>query len=77
MKIVTFDDIITINNKLNDLGFKLSLKDACGAQSMAIRSLEDNKEITNQVYEIIEAYFKNINYEIEYSNDKKYIFIKK
>ena len=39
MKIVTFDHIIEINKLLKDYNIKISLKDACGKQSMEIKNI--------------------------------------
>lgn len=76
MKIVTFDHIIEINKLLKDYNIKLSLKDACGKQSMEIKKIEnDLKEINEVVYKLIKDKFKEFNINIEYSINKKYITI--
>ena len=76
MKIVTFDHIIEINKLLKDYNIKLSLRDACGKQSMEIKKIEnDLKEINEDIYKIIKDKFKEFNIDIEYSINKKYITI--
>ena len=76
MKLVTFDHIIEINKLLKDYNIKISLKDACGKQSMEIKKIEnDLKEINEDIYKIIENKFKEFNIDIEYSINKKYITI--
>ena len=76
MKIVTFDHIIEINKLLKDYNIKISLKDACGKQSMEIKKIEsDSEEINEDIYKIIENKFNEFNINIEYSINKKYITI--
>ena len=77
MKIVTFDNIIEINNLIGKYGYKLSLRDTCGAQSMQLKPLSEDCILSDSLYEDIENYFKKFETEIEYSMDKTFIFIKK
>ena len=67
MKIITFDHIIEINKLL---------KDACGKQSMELKKIEENDiDVDDHVYRIIEQKFKEFGINIEYSINKKYITV--
>ncbi len=76
MKIITFDHIIEINKLLKEYNFRISLKDACGKQSMELKKIEENDiDVDDHVYRIIEQKFKEFGINIEYSINKKYITV--
>ena len=76
MKIITFDHIIEINKLLKVYNFRISLKDACGKQSMELKKIEENDiDVDDHVYRIIEQKFKEFGINIEYSINKKYITV--
>lgn len=79
MKIITFDNIIEINNLLKEKNLKISLKDACGKQSMMLKYLDTNEKIkkdtvSEETFKLITDYFNSKNINIEYSLDKVFIF---
>lgn len=76
MKIITFDHIIEINKLLKEYNFRISLKDTCGKQSMELKKIEENDiDVDEHVYRIIEQKFKEFGINIEYSINKKYITV--
>lgn len=72
MDIVSFQDIIRINEDLKEFGFLLMLKDMCSGQLVSIRTLQKEKtlDIPEQVYDIIDKYFKNHFIKINYNEEK-------
>lgn len=72
MDIVSFQDIMRLNDELKEYGFLLMLKDMCSGQLVSIRTLEKEKtlDIPKQVYNIIDTYFKNHFIRINYNQEK-------
>ena len=79
MKIISFNEVIDLNHRLEEKGlhFKIHLRDACGRQSMWIEPLgnlacEGNYE---NLYTELNQYFEENRYKIEYSEDKMNVWI--
>ncbi|CAM3160219.1 hypothetical protein STFE110948_04450 [Streptobacillus felis] len=76
---IIFDHIIEVNQKLFEYGYKLSLKDACGASCLQIKNIDGSRITTSidpLIYTIINEHFNKYNIELEYSDSKEYIFEK-
>ena len=75
MKIVSISELLECNQLLKDSGleFKIHLKDACGKQSCSIESLSEGNgpEQYQALYQTLEAYFGNLRFRLEYSEDNK------
>ena len=73
--IVTFNDIIALNKKIQDehLSYKVHMSDACGSQNMWIEDLDQAYTVCRdpRLYEIIDAHFKALGGEVVYSWDKR------
>ncbi|MGL4605962.1 MAG: RDAC family protein [Eubacteriaceae bacterium] len=78
--IITWNDIIALNNQIKAQGFKdlVHLSDACGRQSMWIEGGEEDGKIQdlNGLHELIKNYFETLKIEIEFSWDKKSFWTK-
>ncbi|MTK09031.1 MAG: hypothetical protein F8N38_18365 [Hungatella sp.] len=74
MKIVSIHEILECNQLLKESGleFKLHLRDACGKQSCFVESLSESNGTAEYqaLYEILEAYFKKLRFQLEYNEDK-------
>ncbi|WP_156298935.1 RDAC family protein [Streptobacillus canis] len=74
-----FDHIIEANKILFEYGYKLSLKDACGASCLQLKNLDGTRITTSVdplIYTLIDDHFKKYNLIIEYSQSKEYLFAK-
>ena len=75
MKIVSISEILECNRLLKGSGmeFKIHLRDACGKQSCSIESLSESNgtEQYQALYKMLEAYFGNLRFQLEYSADNK------
>lgn len=79
MKIISFNEIIELNHRLDEKGlaFKVHLRDACGRQSMWIEPLgncacEGKYE---DLYTELDRYFEENRFKVEYSEDKMTFWI--
>lgn len=74
MAIVTFDQIIELNEMIKnlDLHFKIHLRDACGGQSFWIEPLGDGSSADEyeKLYMILDAHFTKNKMTIEYAEDR-------
>ena len=74
MNIVSFNQIIELNHLLQEknLQFKVHIRDACGAQSFYIEQLGENNsiQIKEELYKIIDDYFKNNKMTVIYYENK-------
>jgi len=74
MAIVTFDQMIELNEMIKnlDLKFKIHLRDACGGQSFWIEPLgsDISVEENEKLYMILDSYFMKNKMKIEYADDK-------
>lgn len=79
MKVISFNEIIELNHVLeeNKLAFRIHLRDACGRQSMWIEPLGncacDNRY--EELYQVLNQYFLDNRYQVEYSEDKLNLWI--
>ncbi|ACZ01004.1 RDAC family protein [Streptobacillus moniliformis] len=74
---IIFDHIIEANKLLFEYGYKLSLKDACGASCLQLKNLDGTRITTTVdplIYSIINQHFIKYGIEIEYSESKEYLF---
>ena len=74
MNIVSFNQIIELNHLIEkkDLQFKVHIRDACGAQSFYIEQLGESNsiQINEELYKIIDDYFKNNKMTVIYYENK-------
>lgn len=69
MKIVSINMIIDLNKLLSNENVKVHLRDACGKQSLWLEKLGTD-EISQNVYNIIDDYFKKENFKLIFSDDR-------
>lgn len=77
-KIVSIQEIIQINNWLKERNYpvKLHLRDACGAQSMWLESLNSaEQDLIEKAAKALEEYFTAQGFSIFFSEDKKNLWI--
>lgn len=72
MEIASYQDIMVLNQELKPYGFLLILKDMCSGQLVSIRTLDKQKclDIPQEVYDIINKYFRNHFIKINYNEEK-------
>lgn len=79
MKVIAFNEIIELNHKLEEknLAFRIHLRDACGRQSMWIEPLGDCacEGRYEELYQVLNQYFSDNHYNVEYSEDKLNLWI--
>lgn len=79
MKIVTFSNIIELNNILQEKGlnYKIHISDACGQQSMWIETMDAELSIPldDSLNETIIAYFAKNGMGLDFSSDRSSFWV--
>lgn len=71
--VIPISDVIAINKVLNDnkIAFKVHLHDACGAQTLELRSIGENLSPNELVRDTVQKFFATKHRKIEFFEDGK------
>ncbi len=73
MAVITFSNLIDLQNKIEPFGCKIHMHDACGGQSFSLETKDE--KIDDEVYRIIESFFKDHRMTVSFLGENRLDFI--